>query len=1041
MPLDKTLGVFRVSFPLAAALIACATTTSVCAQDEVDAATHKSESIKTFNDIYGEQIKSVKATPELEDDLQLASDFLAATETISKDTAMVIHMCEQALKLVSRAPQGMAIATTAAEIIKVHAPHAQQRFLAAMGPMLERRYERARGQEEARIGLLLLQSLDAQAQIIRSAGDYAKALSIRQQAYRTASKLKKQVAPTKLALDRAVAEMRAGQKAAALKRYVKANPEKQDALDKLIDLLMFELDEPTQAAEYALNLTDAKLQKMILLANSDPADMTPADLLSVGKWYMDSVQKVSPASRAPLLVKAVDYFEYFHEKSSDMSQLQLIKVNLYLKRSLGDLKTALNPTNSRSKPNPWNRDCQVSYSFDQSTFFKNKQQVLLRDLSGNKRHGLIVDGTLKTGKIGQALAFNGKSTYVRVPPFPLGGGVTVSAWVSSSNPTAQWARIIDFGNGPDKGNIVVGWSSTTGNLVVFTSTLGGTRSPMPSLKAAFPKNQWVHVTTVFEPSGDVTMYVNGNSAMRDKVTALENTIRRHQYIGRSNWKTDIFFPGSMDEFAVWNRALTSKEVASLYSTSSRGRSYAKNGPSDTGTVQFLSDQRPSTPESDLRPLLRQYVVAKAGEKQKQIAGQLVDGLLAVADNHGKQKRWNEAIRVYRRATTLAGKVSATQAEAIKTRIESAQAALALAERMARLLATYKADPNNKQVAGELAMTYLVVFDDHAEAEKYSLSAGDDELSSLIDLSGQDIRTLSDQAINRLAQWYQQLAKDQPVETQIVLLSRSLNYLQFRVDKLAADEEFDDELNEQVAALTIDIKELLQKTNGAWPDVVQKTALKTHLLFDQATDDGQSVTDQSPDGSAGMMDSVAFSPWRGGEAANFSAESSITMQEPLEIKRGKGLTVSMWVRPQRDAGTLIQCMTDGDSPQGFSFSTYSEDLRGTLRSGVTSRLTFSARNAMEPGSWRHVAITYDGGTREEGFVVYVNGQQVDANVDADRFTVSMSVEAPVTLGARGESKSFVGYIDDVRIYERQLTANEIASLHRLHRPAPKAPAPN
>ena len=84
----------------------------------------------------------------------------------------------------------------------------------------------------------------------------------------------------------------------------------------------------------------------------------------------------------------------------------------------------------------------------------------------------------------------------------------------------------------------------------------------------------------------------------------------------------------------------------------------------------------------------------------------------------------------------------------------------------------------------------------------------------------------------------------------------------------------------------------------------------------------------------------------------------------------------------------------------------------------------------------MAITCNGSNRQEGFEVFINGKQVEASIEADSFIRSLSVEAPITLGMHGESASFIGDIDDVRVYTRQLTATEVRSLYRRHQVQPK-----
>jgi hypothetical protein len=74
-----------------------------------------------------------------------------------------------------------------------------------------------------------------------------------------------------------------------------------------------------------------------------------------------------------------------------------------------------------------------------------------------------------------------------------------------------------------------------------------------------------------------------------------------------------------------------------------------------------------------------------------------------------------------------------------------------------------------------------------------------------------------------------------------------------------------------------------------------------------------------------------------------------------------------------------------------------------------------------GTWSHVAVTYDGANQR----LYVNGVQVASRAQ----TGSMALgNGPLRIGGNGSwaTEFFQGLIDDVRVYNRALTATEIAT---------------
>ena len=65
----------------------------------------------------------------------------------------------------------------------------------------------------------------------------------------------------------------------------------------------------------------------------------------------------------------------------------------------------------------------------------------------------------------EGLTFDGSGGYVNLPSFNLGGALTIEAWVKSDNVYANWARVIDFGDGEGPNNIALEWYGNTGQMV------------------------------------------------------------------------------------------------------------------------------------------------------------------------------------------------------------------------------------------------------------------------------------------------------------------------------------------------------------------------------------------------------------------------------------------------------------------------------------------------------------------------------------------------------------------------------------------------
>ncbi|MDG1173447.1 MAG: LamG domain-containing protein, partial [Opitutales bacterium] len=184
------------------------------------------------------------------------------------------------------------------------------------------------------------------------------------------------------------------------------------------------------------------------------------------------------------------------------------------------------------------------------------------DMSGKGRHGTTYNGAAwAAGKVGQALSLDGVDDYMDAGDFEIGGAVTFAAWVKY-DAFKHWSRIFDFGNGQDNNNILIANDQTSAtsrfnlHLPAGNPSLTGTNLTL---------NAWLHRAGVIEANGNMKLYLNGTLiASNTNTSALPTLTRTQQYVGRSNWSNDGYLDGLIDDFRIYNRALSATEVSNLY---------------------------------------------------------------------------------------------------------------------------------------------------------------------------------------------------------------------------------------------------------------------------------------------------------------------------------------------------------------------------------------------------------------------------------------------------------------------------------------------
>ena len=201
-----------------------------------------------------------------------------------------------------------------------------------------------------------------------------------------------------------------------------------------------------------------------------------------------------------------------------------------------------------------------------------------------------------------------------------------------------------------------------------------------------------------------------------------------------------------------------------------------------------------------------------------------------------------------------------------------------------------------------------------------------------------------------------------------------------------------------------------------------------LSFDEAS--GNAI-DASPSGRNGVITGAVRVPGKVGSALSFNGISDwVTVTDgaagtPLDLTTG--MTLEAWVKPtaidgweavivkERGTNSLSYALYahDGaplsggfDAPAGYSrIGAIDQAVRGTARISTTA--------------WTHLAVTYDGAVQR----FYVNGVEVAAHAQ----TGSMAVgDQPLRIGgdATFPGEFFQGLIDEVKVYNRALTAAEV-----------------
>ncbi len=216
-----------------------------------------------------------------------------------------------------------------------------------------------------------------------------------------------------------------------------------------------------------------------------------------------------------------------------------------------------------------------------------------------------------------------------------------------------------------------------------------------------------------------------------------------------------------------------------------------------------------------------------------------------------------------------------------------------------------------------------------------------------------------------------------------------------------------------------------------------SGLVGYWKLDEAS--GLTATDSSVSGNHGTLTNMAGDEWTNGVqggAMEFGASDNddyILVNDNSAINDLDNLTLSAWVyvNNHTDYGRFFQkwpyfLFHLGDSDdQNMVFV-----ARGWGGQAFENRGFWRTDNGtIQTGQWYHVAVTYDYSSTANDPVFYIDGVSVNVNETETPVGARSSDTADLCIGNQlsGFSQRLDGILDDMRIYNRELTSDEIAQI--------------
>ena len=262
----------------------------------------------------------------------------------------------------------------------------------------------------------------------------------------------------------------------------------------------------------------------------------------------------------------------------------------------------------------------------------------------------------------------------------------------------------------------------------------------------------------------------------------------------------------------------------------------------------------------------------------------------------------------------------------------------------------------------------------------------------------------------------------PTETQAEKHQQRLSAHTARVGELRT--QYDNAREKLLAGLPVVSRQLRERyPKGAATPPPRGLSLYASCDLTNAADRGlQGATwegDGVPKRAAGRL----------GQAYQFNGENSRwVLGRPSHFRGDQPFTVAAWIYTTQPSGSILTQLDEDAAFRGLDFTTHQGMLELHLvHQWPTNGIKVTTPALVKTNQWHHALVRYDGSRKVAGINIFIDGKAQELKTQVDALTGPIASPEPVRIGSRKRSSYFKGQIDDISIYNRALTDDEVTQL--------------
>jgi len=169
----------------------------------------------------------------------------------------------------------------------------------------------------------------------------------------------------------------------------------------------------------------------------------------------------------------------------------------------------------------------------------------------------------------------------------------------------------------------------------------------------------------------------------------------------------------------------------------------------------------------------------------------------------------------------------------------------------------------------------------------------------------------------------------------------------------------------------------------------------------------------------------------GKALRLTGKESWSFPDWKPVEADEAFTFSAWVKRDGSGagGAIFSHMDVDEYHRGVDFWIQGmQVVTHIVNRWPGNALKVVSVDSLEKDTWHHVAVVYDGSRQASGVRIYIDGKLSENKVEADGLEGSILPKAsiPFKVGGRNKGASPKAEIDDLRVYRRALSEEEVAA---------------